>query len=74
MKIFEVKKGSFINFDNVFKCELIKLEDEQKYFWRFFATQDISCSSNHFDSDQEARDWLHITLTRAMSAEEIINL
>ena len=74
MIIFEIEKGKFVNMDNVFKFELVSMEDSDKIFWRFYAKEDIFCTSREFDSQQEARDWLTMQVTRAQGAGGIIGL
>ncbi|MCK4312165.1 MAG: hypothetical protein KAW88_05465 [Candidatus Cloacimonetes bacterium] len=74
MVIFEIEKSKFVNMDNVFKFELVSMEDSDKIFWRFYAKEDIFCTSKEFDSPQEALTWLNMTIARAKGAEEIIGL
>ncbi|MCD4797051.1 MAG: hypothetical protein K8R49_07790 [Candidatus Cloacimonetes bacterium] len=74
MIIFEVDKGKFVNIDNVFKFEIVSMEDSDKVFWRFYANEDIFCTSREFGSSQEALTWLNMTIARAKGAEEIIGL
>ena len=74
MKIFEIDKGKFINMDNVFKFELISLEDDQAVFWRFHSSYDESTTSKEFMDDIDAVNWLNMTIARAEGAGEIILL
>ncbi len=74
MIIFEIDEGKFVNIDNVFKFEILSMEDSDKVFWRFHAKEDIFCTSREFDSPQEALTWLNMTIARAKGAEEIIGM
>lgn len=74
MKVFEIDNNRFVNFTKIFKFELVRMEDSEEVFWRFYHSDDSVANSKKFLSVNDARDWLDITLTRAASAEEIIYL
>ncbi len=48
MIIIEVKKNIFVNFDNVFRMDIIHKEDEPEVYWRFYASDETFCSSKDF--------------------------
>lgn len=74
MKLFEVQKGVFINMDNVFKFELVKLENSDSVFWRFWSENDQSVNSKEFTDDFDALTWLNMTIARSEGADEVIML
>lgn len=74
MIIIEVKKNIFVNFDNVFRMDIIHKEDEPEVYWRFYANDESFCSSREFSDEQEAHSWLSMQIARAQGANEIISL
>ena len=74
MIMFSIDEKKFVNLDNVFKMELINLEDSNEYYWRFFATDDTFCSSQPFENESEAKEWLKMRVLRAKGSGDIIGL
>jgi hypothetical protein len=60
--------------DRVFKFDLIKLEQEERYFFRFYSSNDTHASSREFDSELAAVDWLNLQIMRASGSNEILPL
>ena len=74
MIIIEVKKNKFVNIDNVFRMDILRKEDNNKVYWRFYATDESFCSSREFSDEQEAHSWLSMQIARAQGSKEIISL
>ena len=75
MRIIEIEKGIYINIDNVFKIELIRLEKSEKCYWKFYSTsEDNYAISKEFDDVEEAKEWLSMQSMRASATREIIDL
>ncbi len=75
MKIIEIDKGIFINIDNVFKIELVRLEKSEKCYLKFFAGSENNYAiSKEFDDAEEAKEWLSMQTIRASATNEIIAL
>ncbi len=74
MIIIEVKKNIFVNFDNVFRMDIIHKEVETEVYWRFYSNEESFCSSREFSDDQEAHSWLSMQIARAQGSNEIISL
>ena len=56
MKIIEIDIGIFVNIDNVFKIELVKLEKGAGYYWKFFSESENNYAiSKEFDDSDEAK-------------------
>ena len=74
MIMFSIDEKKFVNLGNVFKMELINMEDSNEYYWRFFATDDTFCSSQPFENESEAKEWLKMRVLRAKGSGDIIGL
>ena len=74
MYMFSIAERKFVNLDNVFKMELINMEDSNEYYWRFFATDDTFCTSQPFENESEAKEWLKMRVLRAKGSGDIIGL
>ena len=75
MKIIEIDKGIFVNIDNVFKIELVKLEKIVKCYLKFFnGSENNYAISKEFDDAEEAKEWLLMQTMRAAATKEIIEL
>ena len=74
MIIIEVKKDKFVNLANVFRMDILRKEDNNKVYWRFYATDESFCSSREFSDEQEAHSWLSMQIARAQGSGEIISL
>jgi hypothetical protein len=74
MVMFSIDEKKFVNLDNVFKMELINMEDSNEYYWRFFATDDTFCSSQPFENESEAKEWLKLRFLKAKGSGDIIGL
>lgn len=75
MKIIEIDIGIFVNIDNVFKIELVKLEKGAGYYWKFFSESENNYAiSKEFDDSDEAKEWLSMQTLRASATKEIIEL
>ena len=72
MIIIEVKKNIFVNFENVFRMDIIHKEDEPEVYWRFYASDETFCSSKEFSDELEAYSWLSTQIARAQGSNEII--
>jgi hypothetical protein len=72
--MFSIAERKFVNLDNVFKMELINMEDSNEYYWRFFATDDTFCTSQPFENEAEAKEWLKMRVLRAKGSGDIIGL
>ncbi len=74
MIMFSIDEKKFVNLGNVFKMELINMEDNEQYYWRFFATDDTFCTSQPFENESEAKEWLKMRVLRAKGSGDIIGL
>ena len=74
MIIIEVNKNKFVNIDNVFRMDILRKEDTNSVYWRFYANDDSFCSSREFSDEQEAHSWLSMQIARAQGSGEIISL
>ncbi len=74
MIMFSIDEKKIVNLDNVFKMELINMEDSNEYYWRFFATDDTFCTSQPFENESEAKEWLKMRVLRAKGSGDIIGL
>jgi hypothetical protein len=72
--MFSIDEKKFVNLDNVFKMELINMEDSEEVFWRFYAKEDIFCTSQPFENESEAKEWLKMRVLRAKGSGDIIGL
>ena len=74
MIIFGIDEKKFVNLDNVFKIELVNLEDSNEFFWRFSVTDDTFCTSQPFENESEAKEWLKLSFLKAKGSGDIIGL
>ncbi len=74
MTLIEVDTHRFVNMDKVFKFDLIKLEQEERFFFRFYSSNETDISSRGFDSETAAIDWLNLQIMRAAGSNEILPL
>lgn len=74
MTLIEVDERRFVNMDNVFKFELILLEDSIRCFYRFYGIDDNHLSSREFENETAARDWMNLQIMRAAGSNEILEL
>ncbi|MBC8384530.1 MAG: hypothetical protein H8E57_03310 [Candidatus Cloacimonetes bacterium] len=75
MKIIEIDIGIFVNIDNVFKIELVKLEKGAGYYWKFFSESENNYAiSKEFNDAEESKEWLSMQTLRASATKEIIEL
>jgi hypothetical protein len=74
MNIIEIDIGRFVNFDNVFKMDLIKVEKSDQCYWRFYCSDDCYSISKEFDNAKAAREWLFTQIIRASGGNEVIEL
>jgi hypothetical protein len=74
MKIIEVDAGRFVNIDNVFKMDLIKVEKSDACYWRFYCSDDCYSISKEFENNATAREWLFMQIMRASGGNEVIEL
>ena len=74
MIMFSIGEKKFVNLSNVFKVELISMEDSEEYYWRFFATDDTFCTSQPFENETEAREWLKLRFLKAKGSGDVIGL
>ncbi len=72
MIIIEVKKNIFVNFENVFRMDILHMEDKPVVYWRFYASDETFCSSKEFSDELEAYSWLSTQIARAQGSNEII--
>ncbi len=72
MIIIEVKKNIFVNFDNVFRMDILHMEDKPEVYWRFYTNEESFCSSKEFSDELEAYSWLSTQIARAQGSNEII--
>ena len=74
MIIIEVQKNIFVNFDNVFRMDILHKENESEVYWRFYNNDESFCSSKEFSDELEAYSWLSTQIARAQGSNEIITL
>jgi len=74
MIIIEAKKNIFVNMENVFRMDILRKEDNNSVYWRFYANDESFCSSREFSDEQEAHSWLSMQIVRAQGSGEIISL
>ena len=73
MTIIEIKKGVYLNVDNVFKFEL-ETNDEGHYYFRFHSVSDNQADSRIFETLDLAKEWISMRIMRAAGADEILGL
>ncbi|OQX71898.1 MAG: hypothetical protein B6D62_01045 [Candidatus Cloacimonas sp. 4484_275] len=67
MRIIEIERGIYINIDNVFKIELVRIEKSEKCYWKFYSADENNYAiSKEFDDVSEAREWLSMQSMRAI--------
>lgn len=74
MIIIEVKRGKFVNIDNVFRMDILSSEANKRVYWRFYSTEEAFCSSREFSDEQEAHSWLSMQIARAQGSNDIMRL
>ena len=72
MTIIEIKKGVYLNVDNVFKFELH--QEENIYFFRFQSSGETYVDSREFETLDQAKEWISMRIIRAAGADEILGL
>ena len=73
MTIIEIKKGIYLNVENVFKFELLQKEDNS-FFFRFYSHSEQYADSHDFANLDLAKEWISMRIIRAAGADEILGL
>lgn len=74
MTIIEIRNGLYLNFENVFKFEIRKNENDNRCFFRFFNDNETYADSQEFESMDFAREWISMRIIRAAGADEVLGL
>lgn len=74
MTIIEIRNGLYLNFENVFKFEIMKTGTDSRSFFRFFTDNDTYADSQEFESVDFAKEWISMRIIRAAGADEVLGL
>ncbi len=73
MTIIEIRKGVYLNIDNVFKFEL-KENENGTFSFRFYSSAESYADSREFETLDLSREWISMRIIRAAGADEILGL